>query len=750
MRYLLALLACTGLEGLDDSNTAAQAADGTKAVQVDTVVQGPAHIMRMASPAPSASAPYFVPAPVDVVVPEGEVITRSCYGGREGGGRTRSSSSSRGYGGGATSSGSASGPMPTMPSAAPQVSPTPKRSEARKAGDSTQSSVLLQLIGTRGESASDGAVAGLLSDGSGAGQSLDEALAQVSGAEAEAPPAPEPTMDASTMSAGDGAAAVADDADREADAGEMAFQQAAKPAGPVLDWGGTLFLSNDDSMSLASAQRLLWAVKNGAHVSPSDVRPHELLNYFSFDTVPVPDGQVFSIHASGEQTGDDSMTMALAVRGANPPRQPLDLTVLVDRSGSMSAEGRMAYLKRGLTTMNGSLQRGDRVSLVLFDSSVCTPLENYVVGRDDPNLLTQAVSDMQPRGSTNLDAGLKEAYRIATAHVDSDPQQRNRRVMVVTDAFLNTGDVNTNTVSEIGKAYEEHGVRMTGVGVGREFNDTMLDKLTEKGKGAYVYLGSEAVVDRVFGLGFESLTRTIAHDVRFALSLPDSLAVEKFYGEEASTNPDDIQPINYYAGTTQLFLQDLAARDPKKGDKVTMTISWSDAVSGQAQEQTFNTTVGRLLAADRHNVDKAQALMGWTDMLMTDALGGSGCSEGIAAYTAEASQVGDDAEIAYINGLVNKRCGVEIPTSPVEVLTNVKYKVRLDTDLPIAEVMLECEGKRIAHALGAGVNIASFTVPPGSCLLSLQGNVPMQTTVEVPSTGGDVRCVVRGGRMNCS
>ena len=742
MRYLLALLACTGLEGLDDSNTAAQADDGTKAVQVETVDQRPAHIMRMASPAPSAGAPYFVPAPVDVVVPEGEVITRSCYGGREGGGRSRSSSSSRGYGGGAsgaTASGSASGPMPTMPSAAPQVSPTPKRSEASKAKDSTQSSSsrLLQLIGTRGESASDGVIEDVFSAGSGAGQDLNEALAQVSGVEAE------PSMDAAPEPE------EAELSDRDAN-DQPAFQQTAKPSGPVLDWGGTLFLSNDDSMSLASAQRLLWAVKNGAHVGPSDVRPHELLNYFSFDTVPVPDGQVFSIHASGEQTGDDSMTMALAVRGANPPRQPLDLTVLVDRSGSMSAEGRMAYLKRGLTTMNGSLQRGDRVSLVLFDSSVCTPLENYVVGRDDPNLLTQAVSEMQPRGSTNLDAGLKEAYRIATAHVDSDPQARNRRVMVVTDAFLNTGDVNTNTVSEIGKAYESHGVRMTGVGVGREFNDTMLDKLTEKGKGAYVYLGSEAVVDRVFGLGFESLTRTIAHDVRFALSLPDSLAVEKFYGEEASTNPDDIQPINYYAGTTQLFLQDLAARDPKKGDKVTMTISWSDAVSGQAQEQTFNTTVGRLLAADRHNVDKAQALMGWTDMLMTDALGGSGCSEGIAAYTAEASQVGDDAEIAYINGLVNKRCGVEIPTSPVEVLTNVKYKVRLDTDLPIAEVMLECEGKRIAHALGAGVNIASFTVPPGSCLLSLQGNVPMQTTVEVPSTGGDVRCVVRGGRMNCS
>ena len=730
MLILLALLACQGIQDKDDSS-ALMLADDVKSTQADAPAQDrtPAHIMRMAAPATVER--YFTSAPIEVVVPAGEVVTRSCYGGRDGGGRTRSSSSSRGYGAGGSGAPS-SAAAPAGPPPAPQAAPEPAAAQSAPARKEARSQ----------KAKDEGFVGGLLDMASSSGAEL---------AEHSAPAEAEPAMD---MAAPEGSAAMVTSTDRDA-AGEeaeeqLAFQQPAQPAGPTLDWGGTLFLSNDDSMSLASAQRLLWAVKNNGRFTADQVRPHELLNYFSFDTVPVPDGQVFSVHASGEQTGPDSMTMALAVRGANPPRQPLDLTVLVDRSGSMSAEGRMEYLKRGLNTMTGSLKTGDRVSLVLFDSSVCTPLENYVVGRDDSSLLDQAIADMQPRGSTNLDAGLKEAYRIATAHVDTDLQERNRRVMVVTDAFLNTGDVNTNTVSEIGKAYEAHGVRMTGVGVGREFNDAMLDKLTEKGKGAYVYLGSEAVVDRVFGLGFESLTRTIAHDVRFALSLPDSLAVEKFYGEEASTNPDDIQPINYYAGTTQLFLQDLAARDPKKGDKVTMTISWKDAVTGQAQEQEFNTTVGRLLAADQHNVDKAQALMAWTDMLMSDALGGSGCSEGMAAYSAEASQVGDDAEVAYINGLINQRCGVQIPTVPVPVLAGVAYKVKLDTDLPIAEVMLECEGKRIAKALTAGSTVASFTVPPGSCLLSLQGNVPMQATVEVPSTGGDVRCVVRGGRMNCS
>ena len=91
-------------------------------------------------------------------------------------------------------------------------------------------------------------------------------------------------------------------------------------------------------------------------------------------------------------------------------------------------------------------------------------------------------------------------------------------MLIVTDALMNTGNVDPNTVSEIGKASTQTGIRLTGVGVGRTFDDTVLDQLTEKGKGAYVFLGSEAVVDRVFGAtGFDQLVQTWPDDVHFAL-----------------------------------------------------------------------------------------------------------------------------------------------------------------------------------------------------------------------------------------
>lgn len=518
-----------------------------------------------------------------------------------------------------------------------------------------------------------------------------------------------------------------------------------RPAEPSFDWGGSTWLSNDDSMSLASAQRVLWAVENGRPIPPREIRPHELLNYFTFDTVEPEGASTFEVTASGE-VHDGTLSVALAVQGARPTRQPLDLTLVVDRSGSMRADGRMAYVKRGLTTMAEQLDEGDRLDLVLFDDSVCTPLENYVVGRDDPAILAEVVRRMTPRGGTDLDQGLKEGYAVTDRKAST--RRRNRRVMVLTDAMLNTGDVNPHTVSEIGKRFEADGVRLTGVGVGRDFNDDVLDRLTEKGKGAYVYLGSEAVVDRVFGSGFDSLVQTIAHDVRFQLHLPDSLALERFYGEEASTVKEDIQPIHYASGTSQVFLQDLKIRGgavPRR-DRLQLEVSWRDAATGEPEARRFTVSLGDILDADPHNVRKARALMGFSDLLLADSQGD--CRSAWAPLATRLEGLSDDAEIAYVEKLARRVCPTGRSWEPEpESAGRVGLKVKLDSDITVSALDASCASSPVR--LTAGSSVARFEARPGRCELTLQGVVPMRTEVEVGPVDTEVRCLVRGGRISC-
>lgn len=527
----------------------------------------------------------------------------------------------------------------------------------------------------------------------------------------------------------------------------------APPAGARVDWGGVVHLSNDDSASLASAQRLLWALDRGASFSAAQIRPHELLNYFSFSAPKPAHGETFGFGASAQRLDGDTLQLALAVQGATPPRADLDLTLLIDRSGSMSADGRMDYTRRALQTLQGQLHAGDRVDVVLFDDEICTAVRDFVVGRDDPSVLRQIVDQIQPRGSTDLDLGLREAYRVAASH----PQRADRagRVMVFTDAILNTGDVNPDTVTEIGRHLDQRNLRLTGVGVGSDFRDDVLDKLTEKGKGAYVFLGSERVVDRLFGRGFDGLVQTLAEDVRFALDLPDSLGMERFYGEEMSRDPALVQPVNFQAGNQQLFLEDLAIRSGalRGEDTIQLTATWTDPATGVARSQAFTTTVTAALAADPHDVRKAAALMAWSDVLFAQATGGGACGAPLDAYRGRLAGLEGDAEIAYTTELLTRWCGPISPapwTAPLSALPAQPTRMRLDSDVILSDVELSCGARQSRFALTTADRVLPLDLPAGRCDVTLHGAVPMRATVDLPPPGGEVRCVVRAGRATCT
>ncbi|MEZ4238484.1 MAG: hypothetical protein R3F59_20495 [Myxococcota bacterium] len=177
-------------------------------------------------------------------------------------------------------------------------------------------------------------------------------------------------------------------------------------------------------------------------------------------------------------------------------------------------------------------------------------------------------------------------------------------------------------VAQVGAMMDQHDIHLSGIGVGHSFDDQgVLDELTEQGRGAYVYLGSEAVVDRIFGPGFDSLVRTVATDVQFDLDLPPSLGMAKFYGEESSKEARDVKPVQFHAGTSQVFLQDLAIRDGQlvESDPITLTVRFRDAATQEPVVEELRTTVGALLDADPHNVRKARALMAFSDWALADS-----------------------------------------------------------------------------------------------------------------------------------
>jgi von Willebrand factor type A domain len=391
-----------------------------------------------------------------------------------------------------------------------------------------------------------------------------------------------------------------------------------EPPDPYNDWGSATYLSNDDTMSLSSAQRIAYAIDHFLPVPLENIRPHELLNYFSFQTADVSPNDDFSVLPSiARQPGKEGVfSLGLSVQGrrvSTAARRNVVLTVLVDRSGSMKDEGRMDYLKRGLLRMTRELKAGDIVHLLTFNTSVCVPVESFVAGRDKMETLEKAIRTIRPQGNTDLYAGLLRAYQIA----DSTYQRTySNRVLVITDALANTGRTDPALMGIVSKHYDARRIRLSGIGVGRDFNDRLLDQLTERGKGAYVFLGSEQEVDAVFGDRFVSLVETSALDTHFRLHLPPSLRLAAFYGEESSTNKAEVMPVHYFANTAQLFLADVMAKrgQLRPQDYIMLEIEYEHPDTGARSVEEHAFRIGDI-PTDHPNSLKGRLIMNFAEGL---------------------------------------------------------------------------------------------------------------------------------------
>lgn len=383
-------------------------------------------------------------------------------------------------------------------------------------------------------------------------------------------------------------------------------------------WGGSTFLSNDDSMSMSSPQRVRFALDNDLPLPVEHIRPHELLNAAAFEVAEVEQGHDFSVLAQMAPSGreDGLYSLALAVDGrpiGRDGRRNAVITLVVDRSGSMKAEGRMDYVKRGLLRMVRELKTGDVVNLVTFDHRVCTQLQNFVVGRDSAAVLTKAITGIKPSGSTNLHAGLTQGYSLADAAYQ--PKYTNR-VVIITDALANRGVTDPKTLSMVSDFYDARRIRLSGVGVGKTFDDRLLDALTEKGRGAYVFLGSQAQVEHVFGEGFTSLVETTANDVHYRLHLPITMRMQQFHGEEASVSKTEVQAVHFFADTSQVLLSDIEAWQGqlRPQDGIMLEIEYQHPETGETMTEAYAFSVAEMTERDT-NVRKAEVLMHFAENL---------------------------------------------------------------------------------------------------------------------------------------
>jgi Ca-activated chloride channel family protein len=338
-----------------------------------------------------------------------------------------------------------------------------------------------------------------------------------------------------------------------APAAEEALPPPVFKAGPVNPWVMTeqdalsTFALDVDTASYAIARNY---IARGSLPPAASVRMEEFVNSFDYN-YPSQTSGVFSVHAeAGPSPFRPSLTLLkIGVRAkvlGREARKPAHLVFVVDTSGSMERSDRLPLVKYALRALVDHLGSNDRVSLVSFGTHAMLLLETAPAA--DKQRILQAVDGLRCAGSTNLFEGLQLGYQLAARAFQ--PRAINR-VILCSDGVSNIGSTDADAMLKGVEDFRKQGVTLTTVGVGYGvYDDTLLERLADRGDGSYVFVDSEAEARRVFVEEMAGTIQAVAKDAKIQVAF-DPAVVRRFrlIGFENRAIPDaDFRNDNVVAG----------------------------------------------------------------------------------------------------------------------------------------------------------------------------------------------------------
>ena len=400
-------------------------------------------------------------------------------------------------------------------------------------------------------------------------------------------------------------AAPADTASGANDSGAKGYADETLPTFPPIDAATetasdaqSTFAMDVDTGSYTYATESL---HNGVIPDPAEVRTEEFVNAFEQDYAPPIDG-TFRVTMDGTSApflAPDTRVLRVGIQGrviADEDRRDANLTFVIDISGSMADEGKLDTVKPALARLVDALRPSDRVAIVVYSNDTRVVLASTKVRERDAIL--EAIDELEPEGSTNVQEGLTLGYAQARSTLDPD---RINRVVLLSDGVANVGATGPDEILGLIEDSARSGIDLVTVGFGfGDYNDDLMEQLADQGDGFYAYVNGEDEATRLFTDDLTGTLQTIARDAKVQVTFnPDTVRSYRLIGFEnravADTDfrDDSVDGGEVGAGHTVTALYEVSlAEGASDGDWLARTdIRWLDPDTHEPDE-TSATLLG--------------------------------------------------------------------------------------------------------------------------------------------------------------
>ncbi|MCA9506816.1 MAG: VWA domain-containing protein [Myxococcales bacterium] len=225
------------------------------------------------------------------------------------------------------------------------------------------------------------------------------------------------------------------------------------------------------------------------------------------------------------------------VNDANFQRKDLNLSLVIDISGSMSAtdnteKSRLDWAKDAAIETVENLREGDYLSIIVFESEseIILPITK-IASQESKEDIINTIKTLETKGSTNLYDGLRLGFESLSQQnfIDSN-NDKESRVILISDAGLNTGFTELSTALKLVSDYASEGIGLTAIGLGENFNQEFILGISQSAGGNYIYVHSGRDMYRYFQ-EFKFLVSPVAYKLKAFLTLNDMKAsLKESYG----------------------------------------------------------------------------------------------------------------------------------------------------------------------------------------------------------------------------
>ncbi len=233
---------------------------------------------------------------------------------------------------------------------------------------------------------------------------------------------------------------------------------------------------------------------------------------------------------------------------SDKPRVPLNISLVLDRSGSMAGE-KIEYARRAAKFLIDQLSTSDYLSIVNYDNKVEVTSGSQPVKNKEA--LKNTVDKISDRGATNLSGGMLEGY---TQVKSTRKEGYVNRVLLLTDGLANEGITDPQQLKKLTeKKYLEDGIALSTFGLGADYNEDLLTMLAETGRANYYFIDSADKIPQLFARELKGLLNVVAQNAWAQVTIPEGLECQHVYG----------YPYEVKDGKVLIRFNDIYANDEK-------------------------------------------------------------------------------------------------------------------------------------------------------------------------------------------